>query len=91
MNKHLRNTRNSELHGLTPAEEKQIQRVRAINVVTKKYAEGLKTVKNILPRLYMDTCQQLYNKPTLQLLKWVEIFDKFCPKCLAANWGESGR
>ena len=31
----LWNTRNSELHGLAPAEERQIQRVRAIQVVTK--------------------------------------------------------
>jgi len=64
--------RNKELHGTTPAEQKQIQRVRTIQVVTRKYKEGQKTVREGFPRLYAEPCHLLCDKNTLQLLKWIK-------------------
>ena len=67
--------RNKELHGTTPAEQKQIQRVRTIQVVTRKYKEGQKTVREGFPRLYAEPCHLLCDKNTLQLLKWIETYN----------------
>ena len=61
--------RNKELHGTTPEEQKQIQRVRTIQVVTKKYKEGQNKVREGFPRLYNEPCHILCDKNTLQLLK----------------------
>ena len=67
--------RNKVLHGTTLVEQQQIQRIRTIQVVTKKYKEGINQVKQSFPRLYMEPCNLLCDRTTLQLLKWIETFN----------------
>ena len=67
--------RNKALHGTTLVEQQQIQRTRAIQVVTKKYTEGLRHLKQGFPRLYMEPCKVLCDRTTLQLLKWIETYN----------------
>ena len=58
----LWDTRNKVLHGNTLEEQNRVKRVGAIQLVAKKYREGIKTV-----------CT-LCDKPTLQLLEWIETY-----------------
>ena len=72
---HLWDTRNKVLHGTTVQEQNQIQRIRVIQVVTQKHREGLKQVRRKFPSLYMEPCIQLRDKPTIQLVKWIETYN----------------
>ena len=71
----LWDTRDKALHGIKPEEQHRIQRVGAIHTVTSKFQEGNRSIQVSFPRLYMDSCQTLCDKPTLQLLKWIETFN----------------
>ena len=42
---------------------------------SKKYKEGLKHVSKGFPWLYMEPCPQLCDRPTLQLVKWIETYN----------------
>ena len=70
----LWDTRNKVLHGITIEEQNKIQRLQAIQTVTRKFLEGNRSLRASYPRLYMETCQKLCDKPTLQLLKWIATF-----------------
>ena len=72
---HLWDTWNKVLHGTTVQEQNQIQRIRVIQVVTQKHREGLKQVRRKFPSLYMEPCIQLRDKPTIQLVKWIETYN----------------
>ena len=63
------------LHGITIEEQNKIQRLQAIQSVTRKFQEGNRSLRASYPRLYMETCQNLCDKPTLQLLKWIATFN----------------
>lgn len=75
MSLELWDIRNKILHGITIEEQLRIQRIRAIQTVTRKYQEDTRSLRARFPRLYMETCQTLCDKPTLQLLKWIETFN----------------
>ena len=68
-------TRNKQLHGITPEEERRIQRDRTINIAKIKYAEGFKHVQARFPTLYRESCVTLCDRSILQLLKWIETYE----------------
>ena len=71
----LWDTRNKLLHGATLADQNKIQREWAIQIVVKKFAEGTRNIRRIFPRLYLEPCNILCDRSTLQLLKWIETYD----------------
>ena len=68
-------TRNKQLHGTTPEEERLIQRHRAITIVKAKFAEGFRNVQARFPVLYRESLFKLCDRSTLQLLKWIETYE----------------
>ena len=70
-------TRNKQLHGTTPEEERLIQRRRAITIVKTKYAEGFRNVQARFPVLYRESLLKLCDRSTLQLLKWIETYEVY--------------
>ena len=73
----LWDTRNKILHGIIVEEQLRIQRIRAIQTVTRKFQEGTRSLRARFPRLYMETYQTLCDRPTLQLLNWIETFNVY--------------
>ena len=83
MSLQLWDARNKELHGATPEEQRQMQRVRTIQVVTQKFREGNRQLREEFSHLYREPCNVLCDRSTLQLLKWIETFN--------ACWGSIRR
>ena len=71
----LWNARNQALHGLSPEDQRKIQRQQTIALVQIKFTEGIRTVQRKFPTLYREPCITLCDRSTLQLLKWVETYE----------------
>ena len=69
-------TRNKELYGAMPKEQKHIQREKAIKVVQQKCKEVIRLLKMRSPMLYRLSYIQLYDRSTFQLLKWIEAYEE---------------
>ena len=67
--------RNKQLHSITLAEERQIQRDREKTVVLAKYTEGFRNVQTRFPVLYRESGVKTCDKFTLQLLKLIEKYE----------------
>ena len=68
-------TRNNHLNLGTPKKPNKIQRVRVIQVETTKTCGRFQSVKTRFPALYRETYRELRDRSTLQIWKWIEIYE----------------